>query len=103
MEGCARGLRQQALLGEEGTIRTAMSPYGTVQEVKRHNLTKPGMEHILINRVSVKLVKEEKEETVKKVVKEKKAVKVEKVVDVVKAEKGVKEDKAEKVMKAMKA
>ena len=31
---------------EEDTIKTAMSPYGTVQQVKRHHLTKPGMEHI---------------------------------------------------------
>jgi hypothetical protein len=42
---------------EEDIIRRAMSQYGTVQEVKRHHLMKPGMEHIQVNRVSVKIVK----------------------------------------------
>ena len=40
---------------EEETIKTAMSDYGNVQEVKRHHLHRPGMEHIKVNRVSVKM------------------------------------------------
>ena len=43
---------------EDDIIRTALAQYGTVQEVKRHHLIKPGMEHILVNRVSVKLSKD---------------------------------------------
>jgi hypothetical protein len=39
-----------------------MALYGRVEEVRRHHLTKPGMEHILVNRVSVKLVKERQTE-----------------------------------------
>ena len=35
-----------------------MAQYGRVEEVKRHHLTKAGMEHISVNRVSVKLTKD---------------------------------------------
>ena len=43
---------------EDNMIKEAMSEYGTVQEVKRHHLNKPGMEHIKVNRVSVKLARD---------------------------------------------
>ena len=42
---------------EDETIRRALSQLGNVEEVKRHHLSKPGMEHIKVNRVSVKLDK----------------------------------------------
>ena len=44
---------------EEDTIKEVMSAYGTVQEVKRHHLNKAGMEHIVVNRVSVKLARDQ--------------------------------------------
>ena len=44
------------------TIRITMEWYRRVEEVKRHHLAKQGMEHITVNRVSVKLVKEEEVE-----------------------------------------
>ena len=47
---------------DDDTIRTAMAQYGTVEEVKRHHLTKVGMEHIKVNRVSVKLAKDQEVE-----------------------------------------
>ena len=43
---------------EDNMIKEVMSKYGTVQEVKRHHLKKPGMEHIIVNRVSVKLARD---------------------------------------------
>ena len=43
---------------EDQTVRGVMEQYGRVEEVKRHHLTKPNMEHITVNRVSVKMVKE---------------------------------------------
>ena len=46
----------------DDTIRVTMEQYGKVEEVKRHHLSKQGMEHILVNRVSIKLVKEEEVE-----------------------------------------
>ena len=47
---------------EDDTVRGVMALYGKVEEVRRHHLTKPGMEHILANRVSVKLVKDRQTE-----------------------------------------
>jgi hypothetical protein len=47
---------------EDETIRIALAQYGTVEEVKRHHLAKPGMEHINVNRVSVKLAKDKEVE-----------------------------------------
>ena len=47
---------------EDETIRMALAQYGTVEEVKRHHLPKPGMEHIKVNRVSVKLAKDKEVE-----------------------------------------
>ena len=41
------------------TIRNTMGQYGQVEEVKRHHLSAVGMEHITVNRVSVKLAKQE--------------------------------------------
>ena len=38
-------------------IRATMETYGRAEEVKRHHLNKPGMEHIPVNRVTVKIVK----------------------------------------------
>ena len=43
---------------ENDTVKMVMEQYGRVEEVKRHHLAKQGMEHILVNRVSVKMVKE---------------------------------------------
>ena len=43
---------------EDDTIRRAVAQYGTVEEVRRHHLAKVGMEHIKVNRVSVKLAKD---------------------------------------------
>ena len=43
---------------QDDLIKEVMSEYGTVQEVKRHHLVKPGMEHIMVNRVSVKLARD---------------------------------------------
>ena len=42
---------------EDQTVREVMSQYGKVEEVRRHHLTKTGMEHILVNRVSVRMTK----------------------------------------------
>ena len=43
---------------EDETVRGVMEQYGRVEEVKRHHLVKPGMEHITVNRVSVRMTKE---------------------------------------------
>ena len=40
-------------------IKVTMERYGRVEEVKRHHLAKQGMEHISVNRVTVKIVKKE--------------------------------------------
>ena len=42
---------------EDEVIRGVMEKYGKVEAVKRHHLPKPGMEHIKVNRVSVKMIK----------------------------------------------
>ena len=42
---------------EEDVIKEVMEQYGKVETVKRHHLAKQGMEHIKVNRVSVKMVK----------------------------------------------
>ena len=39
-------------------MRGVMEKYGRIEEVKRHHLTQQGMEHIKVNRVSVKMMKE---------------------------------------------
>ena len=41
------------------TIRVTMERYGRVEEVKKHHLAKEGMEHISVNRVTVRIRKEE--------------------------------------------
>ena len=43
---------------DEETVRGVMAQYGRVEEVKRHHLAKAGMEHISVNRVSVRLTKD---------------------------------------------
>jgi hypothetical protein len=40
-------------------IKETMEQYGKVEELKRHHLKKQGMEHISVNRVSLKLMKNE--------------------------------------------
>ena len=47
---------------KEETVRQVMEKYGKVDEIKRHHLTKPGMEHITVNRVTVRMVKERERE-----------------------------------------
>ena len=47
---------------ENQTMKTVLEQYGKVEEVKRHHLMKPGMEHITVNRVSVKMTREEGKE-----------------------------------------
>lgn len=44
------------------TIKETMEQFGKVEEVTRHHLKKQGMEHISINRVSVKLIRKEETE-----------------------------------------
>ena len=46
----------------EETVRGVMEQFGRIEEVKRHHLTKEGMQHIKVNRVSVKMVKEKDKE-----------------------------------------
>ena len=43
---------------EDGVIREVLEKFGQVEEVSRHHLARVGMEHIKVNRVSVKMVKD---------------------------------------------
>ena len=43
---------------EEETVKNVMEKYGRVEEIRRHHLTKLGMEHIPVNRVTVRMIRE---------------------------------------------